>query len=148
LKAQIRIAETQAKDLLVGQVASIDTRNGIVPGRVTHIDPVAIEGTVTVDVQLEGELPRGARPDLSVDGTVEIERLSDGLYVGRPPNGQPNSTIQLFKVLPDGDAERVIVRVGKASVNSIQILEGLEENDEVILSDMSAYDAYDRIRLR
>ncbi len=148
LKAQLRIAETQAKDLLVGQVASIDTRNGIVPGRVTHIDPVAIQGTVTVDVQLKGELPRGARPDLSVDGTVEIERLSDGLYVGRPPNGQPNSTIQLFKVLSDGDAERVIVRVGKVSVNSIQILEGLEEDDEVILSDMSVYDAYDRIRLR
>jgi HlyD family secretion protein len=148
LKAQLRIAETQAKDLMVGQAASIDTRNGIVPGRVTHVDPVAIEGTVTVDVQLEGDLPRGARPDLRVDGTIEIERLSDVLYVGRPPNGKPNSTIQMFKVLPDADAARVAVRVGKVSVNSIQILEGLEEGDEVILSDMSAYDAHDQIRLR
>jgi HlyD family secretion protein len=147
LKAQLRIAETQAKDLIIGQVASIDTRNGVIPGRVVHIDPVAIQGTVTVDVHLDGQLPRGVRPDLSVDGTIEIERSSDVLYVGRPPNAQPDSTIPMFKVFPNGEAERTRVRVGKVSVNSIQILEGLEEGDEVIVSDMSAWDQYDRIRL-
>jgi hypothetical protein len=114
---------------------------------VVHIDPAAIQGTVTIDIQLNGELPKGTRPDLSVDGTIEIERLSDVLYVGRPSNGQPDSTIQIFKVLPNGEAIRTRVRVGKVSVNSIQILEGLQAGDEVILSDMSAWDAYDRIRL-
>jgi HlyD family secretion protein len=147
LKAQLRIAETQMKDVLLGQTASIDTRIGIVPGRVVHIDPAAIQGTVTIDIQLDGELPKGARPDLSVDGTIEIEHLSDVLYVGRPPNGQPDSTIQIFKVLPNGEAIRTRVRVGKVSVNSIQVLEGLQAGDEVILSDMSTWDAYDRIRL-
>ena len=147
LKAQLRIAETQMKDVLLGQNASIDTRIGIVPGRVVHIDPAAIQGTVTIDIQLDGELPKGARPDLSVDGTIEIERLSDVLYVGRPPNAQPDSTIQMFKILPNGEAVRTRVRIGKVSVNSIQILEGLQAGDEVILSDMSAWDAYDRIRL-
>ena len=147
LKAQLRIPETQAKDVLVGQVASIDTRNGIVPGRVVHIDPAAIQGTVTVDVQLEGELPRGARPDLNVNGTIEIERLSDVLYVGRPANGQADTTIQLFKVLPGGEAMRTRIRIGRVSVNSVEIVEGLQEGDEVILSDMSAWDAYDRLRL-
>ena len=147
LKAQLRIAETQMKDVLLGQNASIDTRIGIVPGRVVHIDPAAIQGTVTIDIQLDGELPKGARPDLSVDGTIEIEHLSDVLYVGRPPNGQPDSTIQIFKVLPNGEAIRTRVRVGKVSVNSIQVLEGLQAGDEVILSDMSTWDAYDRIRL-
>jgi HlyD family secretion protein len=147
LKAQLRIPETQAKDLILGQAASIDTRNGIITGRVIHIDPAAIQGTVTVDVRLEGELPKGARPDLSVDGNIEIERLTDVLYVGRPANGQANMTIQLFKILPTGEAIRTPVHIGKVSVNSIQILDGLQEGDEVILSDMSTYDAYDRIRL-
>jgi len=147
LKAQLRIPETQAKDLVLGQAASIDTRVGIVPGRVIHIDPAAVQGTVTVDVRLEGEMPKGARPDLSVDGTIEIERLTDVLYVGRPANGQADSTIQLFKVLPTGEAIRVKVRIGRVSVNSIEIVEGLQEGGEVILSDMSAWDAHDRIRL-
>jgi HlyD family secretion protein len=147
LKAQLRIPETQAKDLLLGQAASIDTRVGIVPGRVIHIDPAAVQGTVTVDVRLDGEMPKGARPDLSVDGTIEIERLTDVLYVGRPANGQADTTVQLFKVLPTGEAIRVRVRIGRVSVNSIEIVEGLQEGDEVILSDMSMWDAYDRIRL-
>jgi len=147
LKAQLKIAETQAKDLMLGQVASIDTRSGIVPGRVVHIDPAAIQGTVTVDVQLEGELPRGARPDQSVDGTIEIERLNDVLYVGRPANGQPDTTIQMFKIQADGEAVRTRVKIGRVSVNSIEIVEGLHVGEEVILSDMSAYDAYDRLRL-
>jgi len=147
LKAAIRIAETQAKDVLLGQSATIDTRTSIVAGRVVHIDPAAIQGTVTVDVQLDGELPKGARPDLNVDGTIEIERLTDVLYVGRPANGQPDSTIQLFKVFPGGEALRTRVRIGRVSVNSVEVLEGLEEGDEVILSDMSAWDAYDRLRL-
>lgn len=147
LKAQIRIAETQIKDVVVGQVASVDTRSGIVPGRVVHIDPAAIQGTVSVDVQLEGELPRAARPDLSVDGTIEIERLSNVLYVGRPANGQADSMLSMFKVVPNGEAIRTRVRVGRVSVNLIEILEGLQEGDEVILSDMSMWDAYDRVRL-
>jgi HlyD family secretion protein len=146
LKAQLKIPETQAKDLVLGQVASIDTRVGIVPGRIAHIDPAAIQGTVTVDVQLLGELPRGARPDQSVDGSIEIERLSNVLYVGRPGNGQANSTIQLFKVLPNNEMVRVLVKTGRLSVNSIEIVEGLQEGDEVILSDMSQWDAYDRLR--
>jgi HlyD family secretion protein len=147
LKAQIRIPETQIKDVLTGQIASIDTRVGIVPGRVVHIDPAAVQGTVSVDVQLEGELPRGARPDLSVDGTVEIERLSNVLYVGRPANAQADTMLSLFKVMPTGEAVRTRVRVGRVSVNLIEILEGLHEGDEVILSDMSMWDAYDRVRL-
>lgn len=147
LKAQIRISETQAKDLLLGQAASVDTRNGIVPGRVIHIDPTAVQGTVTVDIQLEGELPKGARPDLSVDGTIEIERLTNVLYVGRPANGQADMMVQLFKVLANGEAVRTSVHIGRVSVNSIEVQEGLLEGEEVILSDMSAWDAYDRIRL-
>ena len=147
LKAQLRIAETQAKDILIGQTASIDTRNGIISGRVVHIDPAAVQGTVTVDVQLEGELPRGARPDQSVDGTIEIERLDNVLYVGRPANGRQDTTVQMFKVLTNGEAVRSRVRIGRVSVNSIEILEGLQEGDEVILSDMSMWDEYDRIRL-
>jgi hypothetical protein len=118
-----------------------------VPGRVVHIDPAAVQGTVSVDVQLEGELPRGARPDLSVDGTVEIERLSNVLYVGRPANAQADTMLSLFKVMPTGEAVRTRVRVGRVSVNLIEILEGLHEGDEVILSDMSMWDAYDRVRL-
>jgi HlyD family secretion protein len=147
LKAQIRIPETQIKDVLIGQVASIDTRVGIVPGRVVHIDPAAIQGTVTVDVQLHGELPRGARPDLSVDGTIEIERLSNVLYVGRPANGRADTTLSLFKVEPNAEAVRTRVRIGRVSVNLIEVLEGLQEGDEVILSDMSMWDAYERLRL-
>jgi HlyD family secretion protein len=147
LKAQLRIAETQAKDVLLGQIASIDTRNGIVPGRVVHIDPAAVQGTVTVDVKLEGELPKGARPDLSVDGTIEIERLEDVLYVGRPSQVQADTTIQLFKVLVTGEAVRTRVQIGRVSVNFVEIVDGLQQGDEVILSDMSAWNAYDRLRL-
>jgi HlyD family secretion protein len=148
LKAELKIPETQAKDVAIGQVASIDTRNGIIDGHVSRIDPAAVNGTVTVDVKLEGALPLGARPDLSVDGTIEIERLTDVLYVGRPTFGQPNSQISLFKLDPDGKgATRVQVKLGRSSVNTIEILEGLRIGDQVILSDMSAWDAHDRIRL-
>lgn len=149
LKAQLKIAETQAKDIQIGQPASIDTRNGIVAGRVVRIDPAVLNGTVTVDVALEGELPQGARPDLSVDGVVELDRLKDVLYVGRPAFGQEKSLVGLFRVHEDGDeATRVKVRLGKSSVNTVEILEGLKPGDKVILSDMSAWDAYDRVRLK
>ena len=149
LKAALKVSETQAKDIVIGQPISIDTRNGIVKGRVTRIDPAAQNGTVAVDVALEGELPKGARPDLTVDGTIEFARLSDTLYVGRPAQGAGDSTISLFRVDPaTGEANRVRVKLGKASVNSVQILEGLNLGDEVILSDASAWDAFDRIRLR
>jgi HlyD family secretion protein len=148
LKAELRIAETQAKDIAVGQKASIDTRNGVIEGQVIRVDPAVLEGTVTVDVALLGELPKGARPDLSVDGTIEIERLDDILYVGRPAYGQAESTIGLFRLLEDGEtAVRVQVQLGKSSVNTIEILEGLQQGDQVVLSDTSAWDAYDRIRL-
>jgi HlyD family secretion protein len=149
LKAEIRIAETQAKDVVIGQPASIDTRNGIVNGRVSRIDPSVQNGTVTVDVQINDPLPQGARPDLSIDGTIEIENLRDVLYVGRPVHGQSDSTIGLFKLVDDGsDAVRVNVKLGKTSVNAVEILQGLKPGDKVILSDMSAWDAVDRIRLR
>ncbi len=149
LKAQLKIAETQAKDIMIGQPASIDTRNGIIPGKVSRIDPAVQNGTVTVDVALEGELPKGARPDLSVDGTIELERLNNILYVGRPTYGQEQSVIQLFKVGPDGvNCTRVKVTIGKTSVNTVEIKAGLKEGDRVILSDMSQYDAFDRIRLK
>jgi HlyD family secretion protein len=148
LKAELRIAETQAKDVEIDQRASIDTRNGIVEGRVIRIDPAVQDGTVTVDVELVGELPRGARPDLSVDGTIEIERLEDVLYVGRPAYGQAGTTVSLFRLLADGQtAERVDVTLGKSSVNTIEIVAGLGEGDEVILSDTSAWDDYRKIRL-
>jgi HlyD family secretion protein len=148
LKAELKIPETQAKDVAIGQSASIDTRNGIIDGHVSRIDPAAVNGTVTVDVKLEGALPPGARPDLSVDGTIEIEKLNDVLYVGRPTFGQPNSQISLFKLDAEGKgATRVQVKLGRSSVNTIEILDGLRIGDQVILSDMSAYDAYDRIRL-
>ena len=148
LKAELKIPETQAKDIQIGQKAEIDTRNGIIAGRVSRIDPAVVSGTVTVDAKLEGELPQGARPDLSVDGTVEIEKLTDVLYVGRPTYGQTNSQVGLFKLEPDGKgAIRVQVKLGRSSVNTIEILEGLRVGDQVILSDMSAWDAYDRIRL-
>jgi HlyD family secretion protein len=148
LKAELRIAETQAKDIEIGQRASVDTRNGVVEGRVMRIDPAVQDGTVTVDVELLGELPRGARPDLSVDGTVEIERLEDVLYVGRPAYGQSGTTVSLFRLEEDGvTAERVDVTLGKSSVNTIEIVAGLAEGDEVILSDTSAWEDYRRIRL-
>ncbi|MGO9093815.1 MAG: efflux RND transporter periplasmic adaptor subunit [Bryobacteraceae bacterium] len=148
LKAELKIPETQAKDVAMGQKAEVDTRNGIIQGRVSRIDPAAKDGTVTVDVKLEGALPQGARPDLSVDGTIEIERLTDVLYVGRPTFGQPNSQVTLFKLDADGKgATRSQVKLGRSSVNTIEILEGLRVGDQVVLSDMSAQDAYDRIRL-
>lgn len=149
LKAELRIAETQARDLTIGQVAQVDTRNGIIPGRVVRIDPAAQNGTVTVDVALEGALPRGARPDLSVDGTIELERLDNVLHVGRPAFGQEQSTVGLFKLDPSsGEASRVQVQLGRSSVNTIEIRGGLAEGDQVVLSDMSAWDQFDRIRLR
>ncbi len=148
LKAALQIAETQARDIQIGQPASIDTHNGVIPGHVSRIDPSVLNGTVTVDVALDGPLPPGARPDLSVDGTIDLEHLNDVLNVGRPALGNENSTLSLFKVDPDGKgAVRVPVKVGRASVNSIQVLEGLKEGDTVILSDMSREDTVDRIRL-
>ena len=148
LKAQLQIPETQAHDVLNGQPAEIDTHNGVVAGTVTRINPAVVNGTVTVDVQLDGTLPQGARPDLSVDGTIDLQRLHDVLHVGRPAFGNENSTISLFKLDPSGNyATRVAVKVGRASVNEIQILSGLKDGDTVILSDMSREDNVDRIRL-
>ncbi len=149
LMAQLKIAETQARDVQPGEPASVDTHNGVISGTVMRVDPGVQNGTVTVDVKLTGELPRGARPDLSVDGTVDLERLDNVLYVGRPAFGQENSTISLFKLGPDGhEASRVPVKVGRASVNSIQVVDGLHEGDTVVLSDMSRWDNTDRIRLQ
>lgn len=147
LKAQLQIAETQAKDVQIGQSASIDTHNGLIPGRVERIDPAVVNGTVTVDVALQGTA-EGARPDLSVDGTVEISHLTNVLYVGRPAFGQAYSTVGLFKYVDGGrEAVRTQVKLGEASVNEVQILRGLDVGDEVILSDMSRWDSFDRIRL-
>jgi HlyD family secretion protein len=149
LKAQLKIAETQAKDITIGQKASVDTHNGIIAGHVTRIDPAVQNGTVTVDVGLDGALPPGARPDLSVEGTVEIERLADILFVGRPVHGEANSTVGLFKVVDDGrEATRVQVQLGRSSVNTVEIVKGLDVGDKVILSDMSAWDNYDRVQLK
>ena len=149
LKAEIKVAETQAKDLVIGQEATIDTRNGVVNGHVSRIDPSVQNGTVMVDVAIEGPLPQGARPDLSVDGTVEIENLSDVLFVGRPVHGSSQSTISLFKLTADGsEAVRANVKLGRSSVNTVEILQGLQVGDKVILSDMSQWDNYDRIRLK
>jgi HlyD family secretion protein len=148
LKAELKIMETQAKDVQMGQRASIDTRNNLIPGHVIRKDPKVTEGTVTVDVALEGDLPQGAVPDLSVDGTIELERLNDVIYVERPTQGQEGSLIGLFKLTPDGkEAMRVQVKIGRVSVSVVEILSGLQPGDEVILSDMSAYDANDRIRI-
>jgi HlyD family secretion protein len=148
LIAELKIAETQARDVQIGEPASVDTHNGIVAGTVMRVDPAVQSGTVTVDVKLTGELPKGARPDLSVDGTVDLEHLDNVLYVGRPAFGQESSTISLFKLDSDGKgAVRVPVKVGRASVNSIQVVEGLHEGDTVILSDMSRSDNTERIRL-
>ncbi len=149
LKAELRIAEAQAKDIEVGQTARVDTRNGVVSGRVTRVEPAVRDGAVTVDVMLTDELPRGTRSELSVEGLVEIERLEDALHVGRPAFGQEGEEVDLFRIAGDGShAVRVRVRLGKASVNTVEIREGLMEGDTVILSDTSAWDGHDRIRLR
>jgi HlyD family secretion protein len=149
LKAELKIPETQAKDVVIGQPAVVDTRNGVVKGRVVRVDPAVQNGTVTVDGSFTEPLPRGARPDLSVDGTIELERLDEVLYVGRPAFGQEKSTVGLFKLVGKGpDAALVKVKLGRSSVNAVEILEGLSEGDQVILSDTSAYDAHPRIRLK
>jgi HlyD family secretion protein len=148
LKAVIRVPETQARDVVPGQKAVVDTRNGFVEARVVRVDPAVQNGTVTVDLALVGELPKGARPDLTVDGTIELERLENALHVGRPAMGQPQSTVGLFRLVKGtSEAVRVRVRLGQASVSTIEIVEGLEVGDEVILSDTSAWDSADRIRL-
>jgi HlyD family secretion protein len=151
LKAEVRIAETQAKDIAIGQLSTIDTRNGIVEGRVSRIDPAVQNGTVLVDVTIVNALPRGSRPDLSVDGTIELERLDDVVYVGRPAFGQEKSTVGIFKTngdkLTSTEATRVQVQLGRSSVNTIEILSGLQPGDYVILSDTSPYDSNDRIKL-
>jgi RND family efflux transporter MFP subunit len=148
LKASLKIAETQARDIQIGQPAEIDTHNGTIAGKVTRIDPAVQNGTVTVDVELEGALPQGARPDLSVDGTIDLDRMADVVYVGRPALGNENSTISLFRLSPDGTtAVRVPVKVGRASVNSIQVIEGLQPGETVVLSDMSRWDANERLRI-
>lgn len=149
LKAEIKVAETQAKDAVIGQKATVDTRNGVVVGHVSRIDPSVQNGTVTMDVAIDGPLPDGARPDLSVDGTIEVENLKDVLYVGRPVHGASQSTISLFKLSSDGsEATRVNVKLGRSSVNTVEILQGLQVGDRVILSDMSQWDNYDRVRLK
>lgn len=148
LKAELKIAETQVKDITIGLPAVVDTRNGLIDGHVSRIDPSIISGTVTVDVSLDGKLPGAARPDLSVDGTIQIEKLDNVLYVGKPVFGQENATVQIFKIDPDGKyAQKTKVTFGRSSVNTIEIKSGLQPGDRVILSDMSQYDAYDRIRL-
>jgi HlyD family secretion protein len=148
LKAVIKVPETQARDVQIGQPASIDTRNGVIEGRVKRVDPAVQNGTVTVDVALSGELPKGARPDLTVDGTIQLERLDDVVYVGRPAQGQADSTVGLFRIEPDGQhATRVKVRLGRASVSTIEVIDGIKPGDQVVLSDTSAWDAHERIRL-
>jgi len=148
LGAEMRIVETQAKDVSHGQPAKIDTRNGVVPGHVVRIDPAVQNGTVTVDVALDGPLPKGARPDLSVEGTIELERLDDVLFVGRPVHGQSDSTVGLFRLVNGGkEAVRVPVKLGRSSVNTVEVVSGLNLGDQVILSDMSQWDAHDRVRL-
>lgn len=149
LKAVLRVPETQVRDVAVGQKATIDTRNGLVEGHVMRIDPASVNGTVTVEVALPESLPRGARPDLSVDGTIELERLPDVIHVGRPAYGQSESQVGLFKLEPDGrEAVRTAVRLGRSSVNEIEVVSGLQPGDVVILSDLTAYDQYERIRLK
>jgi HlyD family secretion protein len=149
LKAELKISETQAKDLQIGQPVSIDTRNGLVQGKVIRIDPAVVNGTVTVDASLLGDLPKGVRPDLSVEGIVELDRAADGLFVGRPVQAQAYGTMGLYRLSPDGsEAQRVKVRLGRGSVSTIEILEGLRPGDQVILSDTSAWDASDRIRIK
>src|SRR5687767_10032589 len=147
LKAELRIAETQTKDIKIGQYAEVDTRNGRVKGKVSRMDPASSNGTVGVDIMLEGALPPGARPDLSVDGEIRLEQLDNIIFVGRPAFGQENSSVSLFKVGADGEAVRTTVKLGRSSVNTIEIVEGLQPGDQVILSDMSTYDEYQRVRL-
>ncbi|MBK9992007.1 MAG: HlyD family efflux transporter periplasmic adaptor subunit [Verrucomicrobia bacterium] len=147
LKAEVRIAETQARDIQIEQPATIDTRNGVIAGRVARIDPSVQNGTVTVDIRLEGELPKGARPALSVDGTIELERLENIIYVGRPASGQERSSVKLFKLSDDVYAQRISVQLGRSSVNTIEIIGGLQPGDRVILSDMSQWDSAERIKL-
>jgi HlyD family secretion protein len=148
LQAELRVPETQARDVQVDQAVKVDTRNGIIKGRVVRIDPAVQAGTVQVDVELAGPIPRGARPDLSVDGTIEIERLPHTVFTGRPAYGQASSTISMFKLTDNGrSAMRVPVEIGRSSVNAVEIVKGLVPGDEVILSDISAWDDYDRIRL-
>lgn len=148
LIASLKVSETQARDVQIGEAASIDTHNGVVAGTVMRVDPAVQNGNVTVDVKLAGELPKGARPDLSVDGTIDLEKLDNVLYVGRPASGQENSTVNLFKLDANGQtATRVPVKVGRASVNTIQVLDGLHEGDSVILSDMSRYDKTDKVQI-
>jgi HlyD family secretion protein len=148
LKAAIKISETQAKDIQLDQVAEIDTRNGIIPGHVIRVDPAVENATVTVDVALDGTLPKGARPDLSVDGTIELERLEDVLFVGRPVQSQPESQMMVFKVTEGGRAaSRVVVKLGRGSVGNIEVIQGLNVGDQIILSDMSQWDAFERVRL-
>jgi HlyD family secretion protein len=148
LKAELRIAETQTKDIHAGQYAEIDTRNGIVKGHVSRMDPAASGGTVGVDVIMDGPLPPGSRPDLSVDGTIELQKLVNVVSVGRPAFGQENSTVTIFKLQPDGEAIATKVKLGAASVDRIQVLEGLKPGDQVILSDMSQYDSFDRVQIK
>ncbi|MBI3851138.1 MAG: HlyD family efflux transporter periplasmic adaptor subunit [Verrucomicrobia bacterium] len=149
LKAAIKIAETQAKDIQIDQLAEIDTRNGVIPGHVLRVDPAVENGTVTVDVGLDAPLPKGARPDLSVDGTIQLERLNDVMYVGRPVQAPPDSTVGLFKVVEGGKAAiRVSVKLGRGSVSAIEIAQGLQVGDQVILSDMSQWDRFERVRLK
>lgn len=148
LKAQVRVPETQARDVQIGQVARVDTRNGVAEGRVSRVDPAAVSGTVLVDITFVDPLPRGARPDLSVDGIIEIERLADVLFMARPSNGQEGGTISVFKTAPDGLAQRTQVRLGKGSVRHIQILDGLREGERVVLSDMSSWDQVDRLHIK
>ena len=148
LKAVIKVAETQARDIQIGLKAEIDTRNGVIPGQVIRIDPSSQNGTVAVDIQLNGALPKGARPDLSVEGTIELERLTDVMHVGRPVQGQPESKVGLFRIVPGtGEAVRIPVRLGRSSVSTIEIIEGLNVGDQVILSDMSQWDSHDRVRI-
>jgi HlyD family secretion protein len=148
LKAELKVVETQAKDIDLGQTASIDTRNGIIPGHVIRIDPAAENGTVKVDVSLDGPLPKGARPDLTVDGTIELEKLEDVLYMGRPAHGEAGSTVGLFKIVEGGKAAvRVPVKLGRSSVNYVEVLGGLQPGDQVIMTDMSQWDVYERVRL-
>ncbi|WP_243383956.1 efflux RND transporter periplasmic adaptor subunit [Geothrix alkalitolerans] len=149
LKAELKINETQAKDLVIGQPVSIDTRNGLVQGHVLRIDPAVQNGTVTVDASLEGPLPKGARPDLSVEGIIELDRAADAIYVGRPVQAQPQAAGTIFKLSPDGgEAQRIQVRFGRASVSTIEVIDGLQPGDQVILSDTSTWDSADRIRLK
>jgi HlyD family secretion protein len=147
LKATVRVSETQTRDLALGQLAKIDTRSGVVNGKVSRVDPASVGGMVGVDITIDGPLPQGSRPDQSVDGTIELQRLDNVLFVESPTFGQENTTIQLFKVMPNNEAHRVAVKIGRRSVSFVEVVEGLNEGDRVILSDMQAYDGTDRVRI-